>query len=289
MGRDNIQKTLLVVILSAIFNAIAAVIGCIVGAIITAATLGAGTAIGATIIALSVAACVCTLASSGCQIAAICTDDPEVKDKLNKASMGLGICGAVIGLERRKRFKDAGIRTHLILAIGCAMIMIVSKYAFSDILDYDAARIASNVVSGDGFLGAGVIFVKSGSVRGLTTAAGLWTTACIGLCCGIGYYFMAIMVTVLMLGAMLLLHPLGNYLQKKSAKTTHKLRVVLKNRSYIAQLYNPELEYQAKILSMKFISADTMIVKIEKGVGLDLNQLACEWMTLEGIVSVEQI
>ena len=85
-------------IFSAIFNAIAAVIGCIVGAIITAATLGAGTAIGATIIALSVAACVCTLASSGCQIAAICTDDPEVKDKLNKASMGLGICGAVIGL-----------------------------------------------------------------------------------------------------------------------------------------------------------------------------------------------
>ena len=95
-----------------------------------------------------------------------------------------GICGAVIGLERRKRFKDAGIRTHLILAIGCAVIMIVSKYAFSDVLDYDAARVASNIITGVGFLGAGVIFVKSGSVRGLTTAAGIWTTAAIGMAIG---------------------------------------------------------------------------------------------------------
>ena len=109
-----------------------------------------------------------------------------------------GICGAVIGFERRKRFKDAGIRTHLILAIGCAMIMIVSKYAFSDILDYDAARIASNVVSGVGFLGAGVIFVKSGSVRGLTTAAGIWTTAAIGMAIGAGFYLLGISVSILL-------------------------------------------------------------------------------------------
>lgn len=117
-----------------------------------------------------------------------------------------GICGAVIGYERRKRFKDAGIRTHLILAIGCAMIMIVSKYAFSDILDYDAARIASNVVSGVGFLGAGVIFVKSGSVRGLTTAAGIWTTSAIGMAIGAGFYLLGIGVSILLVLLQFLLY-----------------------------------------------------------------------------------
>lgn len=119
-----------------------------------------------------------------------------------------GICGAVIGLERRKRFKDAGIRTHLILAIGCAVIMIVSKYAFSDVLDYDAARVASNIITGVGFLGAGVIFVKSGSVRGLTTAAGIWTTAAIGMAIGAGFYLLGIGVSILLVVLQLLLYRL---------------------------------------------------------------------------------
>lgn len=119
-----------------------------------------------------------------------------------------GVCGAVIGLERRKRFKDAGIRTHLILSIGCAVIMIVSKYAFSDVLDYDAARVASNIITGVGFLGAGVIFVKSGSVRGLTTAAGIWTTAAIGMAIGAGFYLLGIGVTILLVLLQLLLYRL---------------------------------------------------------------------------------
>ena len=119
-----------------------------------------------------------------------------------------GICGAVIGYERRKRFKDAGIRTHLILAIGCAVIMIVSKYAFSDVLDYDAARVASNIITGVGFLGAGVIFVKSGSVRGLTTAAGIWTTAAIGMAIGAGFYLLGIGVSILLVVLQLLLYRL---------------------------------------------------------------------------------
>jgi putative Mg2+ transporter-C (MgtC) family protein len=119
-----------------------------------------------------------------------------------------GICGSVIGLERRKRFKDAGIRTHLILAIGCAVIMIVSKYAFADTLDYDAARVASNIITGVGFLGAGVIFVKSGSVRGLTTAAGIWTTAAIGMAIGAGFYLLGIGVTILLVVIQLLLYRL---------------------------------------------------------------------------------
>lgn len=119
-------------------------------------------------------------------------------------------CGAVIGLERKKRFKDAGIRTHLILSIGCAVIMIISKYAFIDSkllgLNVDAARVASNIITGVGFLGAGVIFIKSGSVRGLTTAAGIWTTAAIGMALGAGFYFIGIFTTVLLLILQIILH-----------------------------------------------------------------------------------
>ncbi len=198
------------------------------------------------------------------------------------------LLSGLIGVERVKTNHDAGLRTHILVCLGAAGIMLMSEVMQVQ-FGSDVGRIPAQVVSGIGFLGAGCIIVNNNRIKGLTTAAGLWTTACIGLCCGIGYYFIAIVVTALMLGAMLLLHPLGNHLQKRGAKTTHKLRVGLKNRSYISQLYSPELEYHVKILSMKFIAEDMMIVKIEKGINLDLNQLACEWMTLEGIVSVEQI
>lgn len=121
------------------------------------------------------------------------------------------LCGAVIGLERSRRQKDAGIRTHMIVALGAAMIMIVSKYGFFDLLQYeglraDASRIASNVVTGVGFLGAGVIFVRDVSIKGLTTAAGIWTTAGVGLAVGAGMYPLGIAATVLMVISQLILH-----------------------------------------------------------------------------------
>ena len=112
-------------------------------------------------------------------------------------------CGAIIGLERSRRQKDAGIRTHMIVALGSALIMIVSKYGFMDIMHIegiraDASRIASNVVTGVGFLGAGVIFVRDVSIKGLTTAAGIWATAGVGLAIGAGMYPLGIAATLLM-------------------------------------------------------------------------------------------
>lgn len=120
-------------------------------------------------------------------------------------------CGAVIGLERSRRQKDAGIRTHMIVALGSALIMIVSKYGFMDMLQYeglraDASRIASNVVTGVGFLGAGVIFVKDVSIKGLTTAAGIWATAGVGLAIGAGMYPLGIAASVMMVVSQLILH-----------------------------------------------------------------------------------
>ena len=104
-----------------------------------------------------------------------------------------GICGLMIGIERRNRLKEAGIRTHLIVALGSALMMIVSKYGFFDLqghsfLRADASRIASQIVSGIGFLGAGMIIWHHRTVSGLTTAAGIWATAGIGMAIGAGLY-----------------------------------------------------------------------------------------------------
>ena len=126
-------------------------------------------------------------------------------------------CGAAIGYERTRRFKGAGLRTHIIVCCAAALMMIVSKYAFADISslpggffsgvrESDPARIAAQVVSGISFLGAGVIFKNNGSVSGLTTAAGLWATAGIGLAVGGGMYLLGVFTTALIILFQYLLH-----------------------------------------------------------------------------------
>ena len=120
------------------------------------------------------------------------------------------VCGCVIGVERSFRQKEAGIRTHVILALGAALMMIVSKYGFFDLvaqnIDADGSRIASNIVTGISFLGAGVIFVRGGSIKGLTTAAGIWATAGIGMALGAGTYTIGVCCTIGMIIIQLLLH-----------------------------------------------------------------------------------
>lgn len=134
-------------------------------------------------------------------------------------------CGSIIGLERSRRQKDAGIRTHMIVALGSALIMIVSKYGFMDIMHIeglraDASRIASNVVTGVGFLGAGVIFVRDVSIKGLTTAAGIWTTAGVGLAIGAGEYELGIAASVIMVVSQLILHRFFSRLENTANEFT---------------------------------------------------------------------
>lgn len=116
------------------------------------------------------------------------------------------VMGAIIGFERKSRNKEAGIRTHAIVSLASALMMIVSKYGFFDSDKYDAARIAAQVVSGIGFLGTGLIFVKNNAVNGLTTAAGIWATAGIGLAMGAGLYAVAIFGTLLIVIVQILMH-----------------------------------------------------------------------------------
>ncbi|CCU79682.1 Mg(2+) transport ATPase protein C [Halanaerobium saccharolyticum subsp. saccharolyticum DSM 6643] len=111
------------------------------------------------------------------------------------------ILGGIVGTEREKRDKAAGIRTYALVAVTSCLIMLTSYNLAMDLGDEkayaDAARIAAQVVSGVGFLGAGTILKNDNKIRGLTTAAGLWSVAGIGLAVGMGYYFIAIITTLI--------------------------------------------------------------------------------------------
>lgn len=108
------------------------------------------------------------------------------------------LLGGIIGVEREFRAKDAGFRTHFLVSVGSALFCVVSQFGFGEELK-DASRVAAQVVSGIGFLGAGTIIFQKNVIRGLTTAAGLWVTAAIGLACGTGMLLIAAISTALVL------------------------------------------------------------------------------------------
>ena len=128
--------------------------------------------------------------------------------------------GAAVGLEREKKNQAAGLRTHIVVILGATLVMLISKYGFSDIFinTKDPARLAAQVVSGIGFLGAGMIIVNRNKIRGLTTAASLWTTACIGLGVGAGFYIPSIATTVLLVGTLSFVQYLEQHHVKKDAR-----------------------------------------------------------------------
>lgn len=110
------------------------------------------------------------------------------------------VLSSLIGLEREVRAKSAGLRTHTLVGVGAALFMLVSKYAFGDMLAYDRvsldpSRVAAQIVSGIGFIGGGLIFVRRDAVRGLTTAATVWVTAAVGMACGGGLVVLATATT----------------------------------------------------------------------------------------------
>ncbi len=129
-----------------------------------------------------------------------------------------GLLGGLIGFEREFRAKEAGLRTHFIVALGSALFMIISQYAFTG--RFDAARVAAQVVSGIGFIGAGVIIFQKNVVRGVTTAAGLWVAAAIGLACGAGMYAVAIAASLMTLACLEAMHLITRRYGEKSLNIT---------------------------------------------------------------------
>ena len=124
---------------------------------------------------------------------------------LVRIMLALGL-GFAIGFERKIRNKEAGIRTHTIVSVGSCLFMLISKYGFTDVGETDGARIAAQIVSGIGFLGAGVIMYRRDALCGVTTAAGIWVTAGIGMAAGAGQYILAAGTSLLVIFIQWIMH-----------------------------------------------------------------------------------
>ena len=181
------------------------------------------------------------------------------------------LCGALIGIERKNRLKEAGLRTHLIVALGAALMMAVSKYGFFDVVRYgqsmgieiklDPSRVASTIITGIGFLGAGTIFVRKQVINGLTTAAGLWTTAGIGMTIGAGMYIVGISITVFQFFIQILLH---KNLRLLRSPTSDLVVLHADNTADIIKRINASFaEHHIEIQSIKYerLTEDTVEVE----------------------------
>lgn len=189
-----------------------------------------------------------------------------------------GFLGYLIGYERKNRYKGAGMRTHAIVAMGAALMMVISKYGFRDIPDYDASRIASQIVSGIGFLGAGVIFVRNNSVSGLTTAAGIWATAGVGMAIGSGAYYVGCGSGLLLIFTQILLHDVP-FLSKEPYRSILKITTT-RYDSVITELFQNLHEEKIKVLNVKIgKSKDTTKVELDLlyPAGYGKNDLIIRW------------
>ena len=180
------------------------------------------------------------------------------------------LCGSLVGYERTNRGKEAGIRTHTIVALASCLMMIISQYGFSDFFaEYtgqnvdtrlDPSRIAAQIVSGIGFLGAGTIFIHKNVVTGLTTAAGIWAVAGVGMAIGCGMYFIGISCTFVIIVAQLILH--------KSAKFTSnqpetKMSFVLEdNEENIDMLLDEIRKIDALIIKTEYNKKEGNLIEI---------------------------
>jgi putative Mg2+ transporter-C (MgtC) family protein len=197
------------------------------------------------------------------------------------------IFGALIGIERERKDWAAGLRTHMMVSVGACLIMMVSAFGFSDILGtkniaLDPSRVAAQVVSGIGFLGAGsIIFSKQGIIRGLTTASGLWTVAGIGLATGSGMFLAAVATTLIALLILWGLKPLEDKVFKKFRHMSLKiitfpnvnhasfLKEILTHKNLKVQTFNVEKEdeqyiYELRLENFPIEKIDSIVTEIEQ-------------------------
>ena len=211
------------------------------------------------------------------------------------------LCGGAVGYERTKRLKEAGIRTHCLVCCASALIMIVSKYAFADLSvdglffpgdrGADPARIAAQVVSGIGFIGAGVIFFEHDSVRGLTTASAIWVAAAVGMSCGAGMIAVAALIVLLYFLAILAVAPIARRLIRRG--TEGRLRITYVDGKGVLRallLKASEMDFES------MVTASRQITRMEwRGAVIDMrvdgrkgiSDLVSALSMVDGVVEVE--
>lgn len=173
------------------------------------------------------------------------------------------VLGGLIGIERESMGRPAGFRTHILVSVGSTLAMIISAYAFSESMfgRYDPGRIAAQVVSGIGFLGAGTIMREGANIRGLTTAASLWTVAGIGLAVGSGFYFAAVLATILVVLTLVVLNQLEwNYLSTKHEILT---LVIQDTPGQLARVFAVLAKYDINVFNVELSADDTGEAKLD--------------------------
>ncbi len=209
------------------------------------------------------------------------------------------VLGGVVGFERERHNRPAGFRTHILVCVGSALLMMVSAYGFSgqvgDGFISDPGRIAAGVVTGIGFIGAGTVLQQRGGIRGLTTAATIWVVSGVGLAIGVGFYLGAVITTVFVLISLLLLRRLeGSFFSRKSLKrllikavdrpgllglvgsTLGKMMINIRK----SELSDPEQQAEngKALIDLEFF--------VEEPPDFDLDELCSRLYRLEGAVEV---
>lgn len=201
------------------------------------------------------------------------------------------IIGGLIGFERAESGREAGIRTHMVLCMGAALVMITNEYmSIKAGMGVDVSRMGAQVVSGVSFLGVGCIVKNDDKIKGLTTAAGLWTTACIGLTVGIGFYDIAITATVLMLGALYILKPLVHHIQSKFVSMN--LFVRMDNLDVLHEIIR---YFESEGVSIKYTKADEhqthmdVTFDMRLASGQNANAIILDLLEFDGVHEVRPI
>ena len=200
------------------------------------------------------------------------------------------VLGWLIGNERKNRNKSAGTRTHAIVALGAALAMVVSKYGFQDIPDYDAARVAAQVVSGVGFLGAGIIFVRNNLVNGLTTAAGLWATASVGLAMGSGLYVIGIASALVLILMQEITHKIAYFAKVASGVMIHM--TLVQETDAVKNMRNFLESFKIDVVSVKINKNKKEEIKLEFEVvyppGFDKAGLFSKLAEKSGVIMISE-
>jgi putative Mg2+ transporter-C (MgtC) family protein len=174
------------------------------------------------------------------------------------------VLGGMVGIEREASDQPAGLRTHIAVGLGAALFGVISTLGFvefdqrraNSLLQADVTRVASNVVIGIGFLGAGVIFRQGGSIRNLTTAASLWTVAAIGLACGVGDLGTAAIATAVLLASLIVLRPIRKLIRSRLGDNVEEIRVEIASGADAGEL----------LAALERVGpADVSFVRIERG------------------------
>ncbi|MFT4147714.1 MAG: MgtC/SapB family protein [Micrococcaceae bacterium] len=218
------------------------------------------------------------------------------------------ILAAIIGLERQYRGKSAGLRTHTIVGVAAALYMIVSKYGFQDILSLDhsqltldPSRVAAQVVSGIGFLGAGLIITRRHIVEGLTTAASIWSVAAIGMACAGNLPILAIVVVILHFVSSTIMRPVGEWFSAKGKSGRRQLTVtyhdgqgimrrileVCDENNWTIYGFDMKTKKGSKVLDDDENPVDMVEVCLVLK-GINSSKAAMALLHIDGVVNVEQ-